>query len=567
MIGCSLWLFLVVPAAANPNVKAPEATLDLHNVTKSQEILTPALPLLTQCVQTIPNLPELGERNSPTTLSKLHVALRQVRRAVLDLQLHGETAGYDLELRIAPMEARLRETVERFKNSKIGPPNALKAHQAVSQPKAVQARAVALKKLEELLQQERWADGYAQLNAVMDELTSVTMFLGGDEERQILIPFGIVNGNLTSGRNNFVRKQVRQALQEVIQSQLPDRKGALAALAAAAAALRTAPTADVEGQRLDGPQSLQHFGNLWLKLQVAWLRCRAIEWARRAVVPSLAYVTPVTEPNPFVDTEYEKFADESVKALAALIEADAARAAGPEVAKLHAGYLQTAAPLVCQTIDDKLPLALAPALDKLAAKSPELARDVADYRSATAEALRWRARVAATRAASQANRFTPGDKLLLAAATSKTNYRGLFPETDARVPLAALLGSCPEVLSGAGPALLGKPISLPHIAGLSGGETRRRALSAAPFRDPGSVPLGRPDSHAPTGPAGHRSDVTADAPGCSSPRVCPTGQLFGSRRRGHRRVSGGPDSSICHPQGRSGAACRLGDFAARVGVP
>ena len=62
-------------AVANPNAKSPEAPLDLHNLTKAQEILTPALPLLSQCTQTIPNLPEQGEKNAAATLSKLHVAL------------------------------------------------------------------------------------------------------------------------------------------------------------------------------------------------------------------------------------------------------------------------------------------------------------------------------------------------------------------------------------------------------------------------------------------------------------------------------------------------------------
>ena len=73
---------------------------------------------------------------------------------------------------------------------------------------------------------------------------------------------------------------------------------------------------------------------------------------------------------------YQKFYEDWVKALASLIEADAQRAAETDVATLYVQYLQVLAPLVASTRDDKLMLAVQPALDKLAAKSASFAAEV-----------------------------------------------------------------------------------------------------------------------------------------------------------------------------------------------
>ena len=177
------------------------------------------------------------------------------------------------------------------------------------------------------------------------------------------------------------------------------------------------------------------------------------------------------------------------KALAALIEADTAPAAGPEVAALYVGYLQSAAPLVCQTTDEKLRTVLASALEKLAAKAPDLARDVANYRAATTESLRWRERVAATRAAARQPQDTPSDKLLLQATISKPNYRGLYPPTDPKLNAACALGVMPRDPVGRESTTRRQTDRPAQRCRPRRRETWRRTLSAAPFRHRGPPAL------------------------------------------------------------------------------
>ena len=207
---------------------------------------------------------------------------------MVDLGIHGETAAYDLDLRVTPLEPRLAETVGRLKTSRLGPPQAAKIRQFLSQPKSIQACALPCRSWSSCRSRSVGSkDSRTEHRA--DELSSMTMFLDHEEQRAIPQPFGNVSVALTAGRHTLVRKQVQEALAQALQSQLPDRQGLLAGVTAATAGLRTAPTVDVGGKNLNGPQSLQHFGSLWVQTQVAWLRCRAIEWARWAGVPSLAY--------------------------------------------------------------------------------------------------------------------------------------------------------------------------------------------------------------------------------------------------------------------------------------
>ncbi len=462
---CVTLLFASI-AGANPNQDSPDAALDLSKFAKSDEILKQAKGLLDSCAKTIPNLAQQGAK-LPSQL----VALRQLRRLALDLQMCGETAGFDYGLREAWLNAQLKRAIARFKTTTAGATQAAKDRQFLSAPGTTQFRAVALEKIKQLAQQQKWPAAYAMLNDTLDKLSSYTMFLEPAEETPYLLQFSEVGILVTTKRNAIFRQQVQEILDQLVTAQLPNPQGLVTAVSAAATGLRTASSVDVGGKLLNGPQCLEYFGNSWRQTQLAALRCRAIEWARRVSVPAYAHYLPqIPGANRIVDADYGRLADDVIKALASLIAADAARVAGPDVVVLYGAYLQAAAPLVSATADDKLRLALTPALETLAAKTPAFGAEVAAYRAATDECLRWRERVAKCAADARQKPFVPSSQLLLQATASKEGYQGLLALSEPKLGEAQLLSSCPEVLLGAAPKLVGQKMLIQHTVGLPEGK-------------------------------------------------------------------------------------------------
>jgi len=125
---------------------------------------------------------------------------------------------------------------------------------------------------------------------------------------------------------------------------------------------------------------------------------------------------------------------------------------------------------VAGTRDDKLMLAVQPALDKLAAKNAAFAAEVKTYVVATHELLRWRERTAQASAASAAAAFSPSDQALVKFFVSEGEYRGLFSATSPDLNRALLTASCPEIIPTASKRALEQPVLVKDIVGLSGGK-------------------------------------------------------------------------------------------------
>jgi hypothetical protein len=467
---CGLALQVALTARANPSQETPDAPLDVAGLVKSDVLLKQAKELMDLCSKTIPNLAKEVERGPHQLMRRQQVALRQLRRLALDLEIHGETAGYDYSLRVAKLEPQLNNAIGRFQATRAGLDQAAKVRQFLAQPKSSQARTAAVQRIGQLLQQQKFEEAYQLLNDFLDDLISYTMFLPPSEPRPFPSGFAELEHQVTVRRHTLVRQQVQEALEQVVIAQLPKPQALVAAVAAAATGLRSAPGVDVGGKTLSGPQCLEYFGGEWKRTQLAAVRCRAIEWARRVTLADYMYLPRIQAASRIVDADYERFGEEMNKALATLIEADGARAAGPDAAALYAAYLQTAAPLVSATADDKLGLALAPALEKLAAKSPAFAADVASYRAATDECLRWRERVAKSAAAGRQKPFTPSGQLMLQAMNSREGFDGLLARDNPKIGEAHLIGSCPEVLAGAAPKIVSQQVLVDNAVGLPGGK-------------------------------------------------------------------------------------------------
>ena len=469
---------------ANPNSGGPMNPLDIHNLTNGQPLLSTADGLFASLFKDIQAISANPARVAGKKLGELNVQIRQLRRTALDLQLLGETAGADYRLRADVLGAQLEDIAEVFRTTPAGKQYCSQDSQYLSSPKAAQARDATLRNVKQMLAAGKLDEAFKNFNEAFDQLTYLTMVLGRPG-RPYEAPFAMLELQVNPGRNTAFRQRAQAALDQAAASLLPKTQELLQSVASTAATLRTAPSATVGDQTLNGPQCLESFGTTWQQLHLSAVRCRAVAWACTTGIPD-AGCSQRTGPPRIVDADYRRFYEEMATALASLIEADAQRAAANDVRALYVQYLQVLAPLVANTRDDKLKLAVQPALDKLAAKSTSFAEEVRTYVTATHELLRWRQRLAAAAAASAAATFSPSDQAMLKFFVSDGEYRGLFKPDDRDPSFAILMASCPSVIQPAMQRALEQPVRVRDIVGLSG---RKMGVARYGSRHYATVPL------------------------------------------------------------------------------
>lgn len=493
---------------ANPNSRDPMLPLDLHNLTNAQPALSTANTLFTSLLKDIQAIGANPTRVAGKKLSDLHIQIRQLRRAALDLQMLGETAGIDYSFRANALAQSLSQIVSVFRGSPAGQTYANQAQQFLASPKATQARKAMAQKLQALLQQQKLEEAYQEFNNAFDQLTSLTMFLDTRAEELYSMEIAPVGGLIANGRNKAFRGQAQASLDQLITSQLPATQELLKSIAAATTALQSAPQAAVGEQKLAGPQCLEHFGGVWKQLHLSALHCRAMDWARISNVPGLINLGQIDPQQVRVaDGVIAQVCEDLVKALATLIEADAQRAAPADAASLYQQYLQVLAPLIASTADDKLQQAVQPALEKLAGKSAPFAEEVKSYQTGTHELLRWRERLAQSNAAVAAASFLPSDQAVLKFFMSDGEYSGLFIASDTAPNRAVLTASCPQIVPTASQRALEQPILVRDLAGLSGGK-----LAVARYHSRHYATLPLPDAAAEVTRLQQELMVTAQQP-------------------------------------------------------
>ena len=474
-VNSALAVFLLVVGccgvvqAANPNSRDPLLPLEIHNLTNAQPTLETANTLFASLLKELQAIGKNPARVSPKKVSDLHVQLRQLRRAALDLQMLGETAGVDFSLRAGSLGNMLSTIVGAVRATPPGQTYANQARQVLGSPKATQARKAMAQKLQALLDQKKLEEAYNEASAAVDQVTSLTLFLEPREEEIFMQELATVDGHARIARNAAFRQQVRTSLDEQVTAQLPATQDLVQRIAAAATTLRSAPVAPLGEKNASGPDCLKHFGDAWQQLHLSALRCRAMDWAR---MTSTVNDNPLPQIDPqearLPNDALTPFYDEVTTALASLIEADAQRAASADAPALYAEYLRILPPLAASTADDKLPRAVQPALEKLAGKSATFADQVKAYQAATHELLRWRERLARSQAA--ADKSPSSDQVMLKTFKPEGAYRGLFLPADSSPNRAILFDSCPQLLPVAGQRALGQPIQVRDLVGLAGGK-------------------------------------------------------------------------------------------------
>jgi len=402
-----------------------------------------------------------------SALGALSVKGDQLRRLGNVLELMGEPAGVDFQLRASAYQDQISLLIGKYRDL---PGVAAQVSKAIAQLQLLsKQRAQNIPKIEKLIQQEKWEEAEAALYGTLDELLAMVVWHGRDQRAAALKPFNAVQSTVTLNVKKWRLAQTEKALAELRAEVVPAMSDLVRQVLDAAGALHGAATVNWRDAARTGPEIARDAIDQWIALHLAAVHTRAVDWARG----QRQNVRPPSELDALL-ADHKQFTQDMQRALVAVIEADSARATQADAQEIYLAYLDALAPLAA-ALPDTLALAVRSPLDSLAARAPEFAIQVDAYRAATTDLLRWRQRTAADYAGVHQARYAAIAEPALLAVRSTRDFKGLVTETEKTTVHARLLGPAPPIVETAAKRLVGQKATVANLVGLTGGS--RAAIS------------------------------------------------------------------------------------------
>ena len=476
---------------ANPSDQDFDAALAVHGKTLSPELQQRAQSLYETANEAMIGFAKAVNssrdvRLDGKKLGRTHVALTQVHRLGGQLLLLGEPAGADYQARVGVLKQGLNRIIPAYQSSRAG--QAFIETIRLQLRKQYPARMKTLVNVQQLATQQKWAQAEEVLYRLLDMLETGTVFLSSAEHQSIYDPFEEVRGAVDRAMFRSRMVQANEILRQSRRAQTPDFAGVDAQMKTAAQALTQSAKVPWAEESLTGPELVDRFGQKWREIQVMSLRCQALDWAMQFRASDMyeGEGDSSIDKRDAISGPMRQFTASVEQAIAQAIDADAQRASAEDAIRLYHEYLRVLAPLARQAERRGLASVVEPPLEKLASKSDAFAQEVAAYRAATDELLRWRRRVAAGRAAGQATSYPSVEKPFFEATRNEGEYRGLFPEKDADPRFPALQASAPQVMPVATERLMGQTVAVHDVIRLPG--QSRVAIARYRMRTYANVP-------------------------------------------------------------------------------
>ena len=458
----------VSPAVlAGPSDTEPAALLDVRSGKVSRGLLAKGQKLYTEA-QT--NVDEFEKKLAddqlksirPQQINRTYATIRQLGRAADELEAIGETAGVDLRLRSEDLQKRVNQVIDAYRVLPDIAAGLSRSRELLSQ--RIDRAQAKRTRAEQLTQQGKYADAARTIFSATDELFPMAAWYREERLAKSLRPFDKAHRDAHAGLLQLRTESMVQTVSKLRDRETPDFAGIIDNVRSAADAIRVKGSVQIDQETLGGPALVIHFGEQWKQLQLATLRCRALDWAMG--------MTPQEVDQGDLAMSHAEFSDEMAAALAVLIDADAERVNNQNAGALYVAYLRSVAQLASLTGDNQLgggnqfSAILQPELDKLAGKSEVLPNAIETYTNVTQEFLRWLERVAARGAAAKASSCPPLADVFAAAATSRDNQPGLIAAGTNDPQNIRLMSSVSDVMPRLASSLVGTKVSVSDVTGL-----------------------------------------------------------------------------------------------------
>jgi hypothetical protein len=412
---------------------------------------------------------EQGNKNKldaakPADVAKNYVQIQQIARAGKHLSGYGEPAGPDYIARSTVLAATHASLFQTYKNSIVAQQYANLCRQQLA--KDAKKRQKELESIGKLIQAKKFVEAEKEMDAALDYLDSLVIYLTPDEVPPITRPFGELKAHIDGPARQLRMAHGQKILAAARDGMKAEGAIALEVFAKAAAALKSSASVDLNGQMATGPQIIGLLENTLTGEHAAMLRRRAIEMARASALEQ----STETPERKAIEDQYASVSKQLLALIPAIILADAARAGESDAPALYEQHLAAASALLIKMAGDAPKVEVRSALNNLAAKSAVLAAEVANEEASCAEYLRWQKRTAAALAKAKATEFPPLSQVFVTGASvdEKTFVDGLFSHTGS-LPACMFWGASPRIIATVQPKLAGKTVTVANVFPLESG--------------------------------------------------------------------------------------------------
>lgn len=466
------WVCAVAAIAAQtvwPGDREPQGILPVRDVEQNRALLSAATDRYEKVANTLAEYQEAldaGEEGlrtlKPLDVGKTFVENAQLGRYAKLLALVGEPTGPELTLRHQNFFRQLNDLRSRLKQLpavRKALPKALE--QLRKRAKGGEKR---LKSVDAKIREKKWDEAAQELFAIRDDLDELGFWFEGAEAADAYEPYDQRMQTIQPNWWQWWRDQNNALIDRQRPAQAPNFDALLAEVDQAISSVAANGRARVQDQDLAGPELCAHFVRRWEQVQLAALRTRALDWSRDGDQEGWDRSRTTA-----LETAQMQFSSDMLKALARLIEADAARVSPAEVADSYARYLAVCASLAVPLGEDAIVPVLVPALDKLAARDPAFQAQVAAYRAATADVLRWRQRAAVTAAKNYRTKYPALEVVFQQAFAKDTQHAGLVSAQDSQNG-PRFLDPIPLIVEDGSKRFLNQQVAAAHVCVLPGSQ-------------------------------------------------------------------------------------------------
>jgi uncharacterized protein (DUF2267 family) len=378
---------------ANPSTKAPEALLKTRPgekvpgdyLTADYEAISARYAKAKAANDELhakftANKLAVGDGRQVGPLAALQAALK---RDAEFLKLRGEASGWDLGVRVAEFDTRLKDVVKTI----LGLPTMNTKSLQLQLDKSAAAGLRRLPQIQALLAQQKFVQAEGELNEVIDEIVRTAVWFPTFDFKPFLIDIP---------QANELRRKHALAELQLISEQGPQFPALEQELAQAAVDLGSSGQCMWNGKPTTGPELLLALQTNWPQWQAAHKRSAMAAWTIDQIIGN------ATQYPTFIAAE-EKFSQALPAALVKLIQSDTQRVSPTDAVALYPQYVSACAGLCAVGPRQELQAAFKPALTALATKAG-LDKEVDAYRAATEPLLAWKrflARAEAKRLAAQ----------------------------------------------------------------------------------------------------------------------------------------------------------------------
>ncbi len=440
LLSCLLLTAACLLLGAGPSDTQPDALFDVRPDPELFSVRTDAANHYAAALKNLDELEKLaGVPKWVVVRPKIGQAdldLLKADRDAVRLVTWGEPAGADLQLRLNLAHDRLGSLVEKLKTF---PEIKNRSHDEFLGLRGVIQRIpkISFNKVVSFEKAGKWEEADAALFDMRAPLEPATLWQSYSLLELDMRPFDQEQKKIRDQLEAQWKKAAAAKLAALAKQATPDFAALAAQTTAAVQSVRASGQATVGGKQLSAPQALWELAVAARHAQAGVIRARALDWARlsgdeqaRADISQL-------------EAAHGQMLASLREQWPALIEADAARLQGAEVAQRYTEWIAAAGLVLSETSDADLRTALASSLEHLAARSPELQTSVAQYRQATGDLLRWRERVVQSYIRFHSADAQTLEKRFISGAGKSGNSRGLIPSNSSDSSVVELLDPPP----------------------------------------------------------------------------------------------------------------------------